>query len=39
MAEGWDSGTKETVRKIPLLTVRPIRFSCLLYYGRQSYMK
>ncbi|EIE22389.1 DUF1782-domain-containing protein [Coccomyxa subellipsoidea C-169] len=21
MAEGWDSGTKETVRKIPLLTV------------------
>ena len=22
MSEGWDSGTKETVRKIPLLTVR-----------------
>ena len=27
MTDGWDSGTKETVRKIPLLSVSAIKLS------------
>ena len=27
MTDGWDTGTKETVRKIPLLSVSPVSYN------------